>query len=93
MAKYRQKPVIVTAEQFRERYCKAMGIDALPACVVRRWWRGGWWIDTWKGWARVRAGDWIITGVKGEQYPCEPDIFELTYEPVSEEPSDAETQK
>ena len=27
-------------------------------------------------------GDWIITGVKGERYPCKPDIFEATYEPV-----------
>ena len=29
--------------------------------------------------------DWIITGVKGERYPCKPDIFEATYEPVFEE--------
>ena len=27
-------------------------------------------------------GDWIIRGVKGELYPCKPDIFEATYEPV-----------
>lgn len=27
-------------------------------------------------------GDWIIKGVKGEFYPCKPDIFEATYEPV-----------
>jgi hypothetical protein len=26
--------------------------------------------------------DWIITGVKGEHYPCKPDIFDMTYEPV-----------
>ena len=30
-------------------------------------------------------GDWIITGVKGERYPCKPDIFEATYEPVDAE--------
>ena len=29
-------------------------------------------------------GDWIITGVNGEKYPCKPDIFEKTYEPVDE---------
>lgn len=28
----------------------------------------------------VVPGDWIITGVKGEQYPCKPDVFEQTYE-------------
>lgn len=30
-------------------------------------------------------GDWVIVGVKGEVYPCKPDIFEATYEPVPEE--------
>jgi len=30
----------------------------------------------------VCVGDWIITGVKGEHYPCKPDIFDATYEPV-----------
>ena len=30
------------------------------------------------------VGDYIITGVKGEQYPCKPDIFAKTYEPVDE---------
>lgn len=31
---------------------------------------------------QVHPGDWIITGVKGEKYPCKPDIFEATYEQV-----------
>ena len=31
------------------------------------------------------SGDWIIEGVKGEFYPCKPDVFELTYDPVDEE--------
>lgn len=30
-------------------------------------------------------GDYIITGVDGEQYPCKPDIFEKTYEPVEDQ--------
>ena len=38
------------------------------------------WIDTLEGGHIVCPGDWIITGVKGEHYPCKPDIFELTYE-------------
>ena len=29
---------------------------------------------------QVHPGDWIITGVKGEKYPCKPDIFAATYE-------------
>jgi hypothetical protein len=40
------------------------------------------WIDTLEGGHVVCPGDWIITGVKGEQYPCKPDIFEATYDPV-----------
>lgn len=38
------------------------------------------WIDTLEGGHIVCPNDWIITGVKGEHYPCKPDIFELTYE-------------
>lgn len=43
------------------------------------------WINTLEGGHEVTPGDWIITGVKGEHYPCKPDIFELTYEQVTEE--------
>lgn len=42
------------------------------------------WIDTLEGGHTVCPGDWIITGVKGERYPCKPDIFEATYEPVED---------
>lgn len=40
------------------------------------------WIDTLEGGHIVCPGDWIITGVKGERYPCKPDIFAATYEPA-----------
>lgn len=40
------------------------------------------WIDTLEAGHNVCPGDWIITGVKGERYPCKPDIFEATYDPV-----------
>ncbi len=39
-------------------------------------------IKTLEGVMRVVPGDWIIKGVAGEFYPCKPDIFEATYEPV-----------
>ena len=42
-------------------------------------------IRTLEGTMRASVGDWIITGVNGERYPCKPDIFEKTYEPVEEE--------
>ena len=40
------------------------------------------WIDTLEGGHIVCPGDWIITGVAGENYPCKPDIFNATYEAV-----------
>lgn len=39
-------------------------------------------IPTLEGDHEAQPGDWIIQGVKGELYPCKPDIFEATYEPV-----------
>ena len=42
-------------------------------------------IETLEGTMHASVGDWIITGVNGEKYPCKPDIFEKTYEKVEEE--------
>ena len=39
-------------------------------------------IGTLEGVMRVRAGDWIITGIKGEYYPCKDEIFKETYQEV-----------
>lgn len=41
-------------------------------------------IETLEGVMHASAGDYIITGVNGEKYPCKPDIFEKTYEKVEE---------
>lgn len=41
-------------------------------------------VYTLEGRVTARPGDWIIKGVNGEFYPCKPDIFEKTYEPVEE---------
>jgi hypothetical protein len=46
-------------------------VDALGPCIL---------IDTLEGQMKANPGDWIIRGVKGEFYPCKPDIFEATYE-------------
>lgn len=42
-------------------------------------------IDTLEGRMSAREGDWIIRGVQGEFYPIKPDIFEQTYEEVSDD--------
>lgn len=41
-------------------------------------------IRTLEGDMVAEPGDWIITGIKGERYPCKPDIFVATYEPVED---------
>jgi hypothetical protein len=44
------------------------------------------WIDTLEGGHNVCPGDWIITGVENERYPCKPDIFDKTYDAADELP-------
>ena len=39
-------------------------------------------IETLEGTMKANKGDWIIRGVKGELYPCKPDVFDMTYEKV-----------
>jgi len=82
--KYRKKPVVVEAVQFTGRnhdevraFCptarypilSATGGDDPPITI-----------PTLEGDMVAQAGDWIIRGVRGECYPCKPDIFEMTYE-------------
>lgn len=47
-------------------------------------------IHTLEGDMTASVGDFIITGVNGEQYPCKPDIFEKTYEPYFEEEGESD---
>lgn len=55
---------------------------ARPGCHYRMDDHG--WIDTLEGGHTVCPADQIITGVAGERYPCEPVIFEATYEPAED---------
>lgn len=82
--KYRKKPVVIETVKFEGRnhdeVWKFMGrtqraTGAEPACMP---------IDTPEGTMIARPGDYIIKGVNGEFYPCKPDIFAATYEPVAE---------
>jgi len=85
--KYRKKPVEV--EVFRLRYditpewfveaCKLGGTVSID-CPVYKWKEVSADIKTLKGDHRANFGDYIIRGVKGELYPCKPDIFAMTYD-------------
>jgi hypothetical protein len=86
--RYRKKPVVVDAIRWdggveeattiidwvldgdgTARYHEA--VNTVPEEIA---------IDTLEGTMNAQVGDWIIRGVKGEFYPCKPDVFELTYE-------------
>jgi hypothetical protein len=92
MAKYRKKPVVVEAVQWFQHGDHAQvqmyrdgGLgDKCQHCGASSKAHG--WLITLEGGFAVCPGDFIITGIKGEFYPCKPDIFEATYEPVPETP-------
>jgi hypothetical protein len=90
MGRYRKKPVEIEAlqlpdagrdqheaAQFLARWCDGYVVGAVegPLSAIT--------IRTLEGDHLASPGDWIIRGVKGEFYPCKPDIFEATYDPVT----------
>ncbi len=80
MARYRKKPIVIEAQQWWPNLVVG-GVTEMVHCVDGVTKSNGYGtIDTLEGPLRVSPGDWIITGVKGERYPCKPDIFEATYE-------------
>lgn len=78
--KFRKKPVVVEATQWF-KLGDHPAVEKMPTWVVAFEKTRGW-VKTLEGGHVVTPGDWIITGVHGEHYPCKPDIFELTYEPA-----------
>ena len=88
--KFRKKPVVIEASQFSpdkdepwpQGVLKKLGVEVSghhgdPDEMIAI-------IQTLEGDHIVNPGDWVITGVKGERYPCAPDIFAATYESVEE---------
>jgi hypothetical protein len=89
--RWRKKPVEVDAIQFDgenlEEVSDLTGVDGFrsvdeedrtddPEIVAEVW-------DVLHStWVGVKAGQWIIRGVRGEFYPCDPEVFATTYEPV-----------
>ena len=78
--KFRKKPVVIEAIQFTGNDSECIDFcntaidpkDATPSLII----------PTLEGDHLCSIGDWIIKGIKGEFYPCKPDIFEKTYERV-----------
>lgn len=94
--KYRKKPVIIEAFQMtKERH--ESNVD-WPEWLHRAWnfasdetgavyvvATEGFYVATLEGAMKINVDDYIIRGIKGELYPCKPDIFRATYEPVPEQ--------
>lgn len=90
--KYRKLPVVIEAVQWfeGERVDGVLldGDKGFPLCFDDEYGHRHptsskfAYVRTLEGGHIALVGDWIITGVKGEKYPCKPDIFEMTYEPV-----------
>ena len=79
--KYRKKPVVIEAWQWLPH----LEEHPAPAWLAEshHWFDNkNLMIGTLEGTMRADPGDWIIKGVKGEIYPCKPDIFAATYEPA-----------
>lgn len=93
MSRFRKKPVVIEAVTFDElvEYGRSHGVN-LHNGMPWSFTYGGhpvthenddcYLIPTLEGTMRFNRGDMLITGVKGEIYPCKPDIFAATYEAV-----------
>ena len=80
-----KKPVKIEAV----KYVGGTAFDEVPQWIreayshsILYWSDGELFVRTLEGDHHASEGDYIIKGVKGEIYPCKPDIFEMTYEPV-----------
>lgn len=89
MSKYRKKPVVIEAfkwtgdhEQIEDPEWIIDKIKSGEIWIGRDQNKTEMYIETLEGVMRGQPGDYIIKGVKGEIYPCKPDIFEATYEKV-----------
>lgn len=85
MAQYRKKPVVIDAWRFDGSWESASPVVAMSQKIAWSDYGGGRiQIETLEGTMTALPGDWIIKGVKNEFYPCKPDIFWATYEPVTQ---------
>lgn len=91
MVEYRKKPVVIEAfkwtggqDQTEDPEWIVEAIESGTVEIISENGSLSMFIYTLEGTMRADAGDYVIKGVKGELYPCKPDIFEQTYEEVSD---------
>ena len=84
MPRFRKKPVEIEAMQYDGTQDSWREITDWADDVWHRTGDRSIEIHTLEGTMLASVGDWVIRGVKGEFYPCKPDIFEKTYEVIGE---------
>ena len=80
--KFRSKPVVKEAFQWLTHEVPQWWKERKDICIEVD--TGVALIPTLEGIMRADPGDWIIQGLRGEIYPCKPDIFEKSYEPIND---------
>ena len=82
--KFRKKPVEIEAVQWTGNNVSEIldFVNHMDIRIQNHDDKTDLYINTLEGTMHASEGDWIIRGVHGEYYPCKPDIFEKTYEPV-----------
>jgi hypothetical protein len=82
MSRFRKRPVVIEAERYEGG--RTLSSDFVGADYKKLFYNedGTLTVRTLEGDMKASPGDWIILGVKGELYPCKPDIFTETYERV-----------
>lgn len=99
MPMFRKKPVVIEAEQFTEErafecldeskaFAFGLHVSGSWHSATKKLHRASISIRTTEGTMRADIGDWIICGVNGELYPCKPDVFEKSYDPVQPQVTD-----
>ena len=85
MARFRKKPMVIEAFRWTggpdQEEDPIWAVEAVASGAMT-FGAGRAFIQTLEGRMEASSGDWIIRGVKGEIYPCKPDIFAATYEAV-----------
>lgn len=81
MPKFRKKPVVIEAYQWITGYAETISRWAGKSVQFDQA-KQEFLIHTLEGVMVAQKGDYIIKGIQGEFYPCKPDIFEASYEPV-----------
>jgi hypothetical protein len=79
---FRKKPVVINAVLWDGNLTTVERLGTYSGTVSQDLGAKSLQIETLEGVMTAQVGDWIIRGVKGELYPCKPDIFAATYEPA-----------